>query len=124
MLVRWDTEDLTEIVQKLLPAYIDLVSLNGRHLSFSSSKNNFQEFAEAISCNLMNFFLENCPCSLLLIQDRKDFNDIANYYAYWVTSTTRDQEIILSYRIVPKPIIQKHFLENIQCYHPFIDFLT
>jgi len=105
MQFRWEAEDLTGIVLKLLPAYIDLVSLDGSHVSFSPTEITFQQ----LTTNLISFFIEKCTCSLLLIQDGRDFNDVSNYSAYWVTAKSLDQEIILNYKVIPEHLIQKHF---------------
>lgn len=108
MIVRWETEDLTEIVLKLLPAYIDLVSIKDRYESFSHNGSTSHDINEAICSTLMNFFLENCPCSLVLIQDGNDLKNSSNHFAYWVTTTFSDHEIVLSYQVILGQIIQNH----------------
>lgn len=99
MIVRWESDDLTEIIKRLLPAHIELDSLNGDHKYFSPDLKNSAEVAEGICCILMTLFLRNSLCSLMLMQEDKDEDYSLN--CYLITTKNYDSEIVLSYIVVP-----------------------
>ncbi|WP_088189431.1 hypothetical protein [Desulfosporosinus sp. FKA] len=108
MIVRWESEDLTELIKELLPAHIELETLTGKRIYFSPNLENSRGFAEAVCSILMTFFLNNKYCSLILIQEDEDSKIVLNVLGFLIIAQTLDQEIVLSYKVLPNDFLTQY----------------
>ncbi|KLU63664.1 hypothetical protein DEAC_c44150 [Desulfosporosinus acididurans] len=110
MIVRWESEDLTELIKKLLPAHIELETLTGKRIYFSPNLENSRGFVEAVCSILMTFFLNNKYCSLILIQEDEDSKISFKISGFLITAQTVEQEIVLSYKVLPDDFLSQYLI--------------
>lgn len=108
MIVRWEREDLTELIKELLPAHIELETLTGKRIYFSPNLENSRGFVEALCSILMTFFLNNKYCSLILIQEDEDSKVVLNFLGFLITSQSLEREIVLGYKILPDDFLSQY----------------
>lgn len=106
MIVRWENKDLTEDIKKVLPAFIELASINGEQRFLSPNMENSSQFAEAICCILMTFFLKHNISSLIVVQEDNDF---IYFHGYLIRADTYEKEIVLSYKVLPDKFFEQYF---------------
>ncbi|AFM40940.1 hypothetical protein Desaci_1963 [Desulfosporosinus acidiphilus SJ4] len=109
MIVRWERDDLTELIKELMPAHLELETLSAKRIYFFPNLENTVGFAEAVISILMTFFLNNSHCSLLIVQADEEYNIDLNIYRFLITREPHNNEIVLSYKVLPENFLPEYF---------------